>query len=142
MLFRSDIADVARGNIGPVFGIPAKDLRKAAPVAPEAHSSAYYLRFQVLDVPGVMAEITRQLANEGISIESMLQRGRSPGEQGAIWLPLCPELLDQPCRLPWRARSRRNHPRRRGGHDVRRRLALHDPPFNRLYCMVVPVLTG
>ena len=46
--------------------------------------SAYYLRFQVLDVPGVMAEISRHLANERVSIESMIQRGRSPGEPVAI----------------------------------------------------------
>jgi homoserine dehydrogenase len=46
--------------------------------------SAYYLRFQVLDVPGVMAEISRHLANEMVSIESMIQRGRAPGEPVAI----------------------------------------------------------
>jgi homoserine dehydrogenase len=80
----ADIVDIARGNIGPVFGLPAAGLRKAVPVKPEARVNAFYLRFQVLDVPGVMAEITRHLANQGISIESMLQRGRSPGEPVAV----------------------------------------------------------
>ena len=80
----ADIVDIARGNIGAVFGIPAAQLRHAHTIAPGARVSAYYLRFQVLDVPGVMAEISRKLANEGVSIESMLQRGRAPGEPVAI----------------------------------------------------------
>jgi homoserine dehydrogenase len=42
------------------------------------------LRFSVLDVPGVMADISRHLANERVSIESMIQRGRAPGEPVAI----------------------------------------------------------
>jgi len=80
----ADIVDIARGNIGAVFGIPATKLRKAPPAALAARASALYLRFQVRDVPGVMAEISRRLADEGVSIGSMLQRGRSPGEAVAI----------------------------------------------------------
>jgi homoserine dehydrogenase len=80
----SDLVDVARGAFGPTFGRPAGDLAPPRRMAPEQRKSAYYLRFQVLDVPGVMAEISRQLANEGVSIESMLQRGRAPGEPVAI----------------------------------------------------------
>jgi homoserine dehydrogenase len=80
----SDIVDVARGALGPTFGRPAAELAKPRRLRPEARVSAYYLRFQVLDVPGVMAEISRQLAEEGISIDSMLQRGRSPGEPVSI----------------------------------------------------------
>ena len=80
----ADIVDIARCNIGAVFGIPAAQLRKAKPVAPEQRSSAFYLRFHVLDVPGVMADISRQLADQGISIDSMLQRGRSSGEPVSI----------------------------------------------------------
>jgi len=54
------------------------------PAPPEAASSAYYLRFEVLDLPGVLAGIAGHLAEFRVSIESMLQRGRSPGETGAI----------------------------------------------------------
>ena len=46
--------------------------------------SAYYLRFEVLDVPGVLAEIAGRLSEANVSIESMIQRGRSPGEPVAI----------------------------------------------------------
>jgi homoserine dehydrogenase len=75
----ADLVDVARGAFGPAFGLVPP---RRAPT--EARMSAYYLRFQVLDVPGVMAEISRHLANERVSIESMIQRGRSPGEPVAI----------------------------------------------------------
>ena len=80
----SDIVDIARGALGPAFGTPAKDLRPPRRANVDRRKDAYYLRFQVLDVPGVMAEISRHLADEKVSIESMLQRGRAPGEPVAI----------------------------------------------------------
>jgi homoserine dehydrogenase len=80
----SDLIDVARGTLGPVFGLPIAQLKKPVVVPPEAHRSAFYLRFQVLDVPGVMAGVSQKLADEGVSIDSMLQRGRSPGEAVSI----------------------------------------------------------
>ena len=39
--------------------------------------SRYYLRFSALDQPGVLADIAGALGNNGISIESMIQTGRS-----------------------------------------------------------------
>jgi homoserine dehydrogenase len=80
----SDIVDVARGALGPAFGLPSSELQSALAIPKEAHISPFYLRFQVLDVPGVMAAVSQHLADEGVSIDSMLQRGRSPGEAVAI----------------------------------------------------------
>jgi homoserine dehydrogenase len=80
----ADLVDVARGALGPTFGRPATELTQPKREPSEARHSAYYLRFQVLDVPGVMADISRHLANERVSIESMIQRGRAPGEPVAI----------------------------------------------------------
>lgn len=80
----SDIVDIARGERGPAFGWPAKELRAIPPAPPDAHASAYYLRFDVRDLPGVLAEISTYLAREDVSIESMIQRGRNPGEPVAI----------------------------------------------------------
>lgn len=80
----ADLVDVARGALGPAFGRPASELKPPRREPAEARKSAYYLRFQVLDVPGVMAEISRHLANQLVSIESMIQRGRAPGEPVAI----------------------------------------------------------
>lgn len=80
----SDLVEIARGSFTPVFGRPAKNLvpLKAAPAG--ATQSAWYLRFEVLDVPGVLAEIASRLSETGVSIESMIQRGRAPGEPVAI----------------------------------------------------------
>jgi homoserine dehydrogenase len=80
----ADLVDIARGNIGPAFGRPARALAKLVPAEAGLASTAFYLRFEVLDVPGVLAEIARHLAECGVSIESMIQRGRSPGEPVSI----------------------------------------------------------
>lgn len=42
--------------------------------------TSYYLRMRALDRPGVLAEITRILADLGISIDAMLQREPEEGE--------------------------------------------------------------
>jgi homoserine dehydrogenase len=76
----ADLIDIARGRYTPVWGVGAEDLSHAASVPMAAHSGAYYLRLMVVDRPGVIADVTAVLRDEGISLESMLQRGRSPGE--------------------------------------------------------------
>ena len=79
----ADLVDIARGSLGAPFGRPAIELvPNDGP--PGQRASAFYLRFEVLDVPGVLAEIARHLAQAEVSIESMIQRGRSPGEPVAI----------------------------------------------------------
>jgi homoserine dehydrogenase len=45
-----------------------------------AHQGAYYLRLMVVDRPGVIADVTAALRDAGVSLESMIQRGRAPGE--------------------------------------------------------------
>ena len=45
-----------------------------------AHQGAYYLRLMVVDRPGVIADVAAALRDAGVSLESMLQRGRAPGE--------------------------------------------------------------
>ena len=42
---------------------------------------AYYVRFVVVDRPGVFADIAAALRDNEVSMESVLQRGRAPGEQ-------------------------------------------------------------
>ena len=80
----ADLVDIALGSFEPAFGKPAHRLVPLAPAAPALTSSAYYLRFDVLDIPGVVAEIAGHLAEAHVSIESMLQRGRNPGEPVSI----------------------------------------------------------
>jgi homoserine dehydrogenase len=76
----ADIVDIARGLQLPAFAIPASQLSASKPAAIEHHVGAYYLRLQVIDRPGVMAAITVILAEFEVSIDSIIQRGRAPGE--------------------------------------------------------------
>jgi homoserine dehydrogenase len=43
--------------------------------------TSYYLRMQVADKPGVLADITRILADASISIDAMVQREPQEGEE-------------------------------------------------------------
>ncbi|HEY0266544.1 MAG TPA: ACT domain-containing protein, partial [Rhizomicrobium sp.] len=79
-----EAASEAGGIASPVFGRPAAGLEPLRPADGKALASPWYLRFEVLDVPGVLASIAGQLAEAGVSIESMIQRGRSTSEPVAI----------------------------------------------------------
>jgi homoserine dehydrogenase len=78
----ADLVDVARGRHMPAFVVPADKLatKKASPM--DCHVGAYYIRLMVQDRPGVIAAVSGALAKERISLESMLQRGRS--ESGEV----------------------------------------------------------
>jgi homoserine dehydrogenase len=76
----ADLIDLARGRYTPVWGAAAAALSGAPSVPMSAHVGPYYLRLMVVDRPGVIADVTAVLRDLGISLESMLQRGRSPGE--------------------------------------------------------------
>ena len=76
----ADLIDIAAGRQVPAFGVPASSLA-ALPGAPmERHQGAYYIRLMVLDQPGVIADVAAALRDEHVSMESMIQRGRAPGE--------------------------------------------------------------
>ncbi len=76
----ADLIELARGRTAPAFGVPAGELA-SPPVSPmDRHRGAYYVRLTVLDRPGVIADVTAALRDENVSLESMLQRGRSPDE--------------------------------------------------------------
>jgi homoserine dehydrogenase len=81
-----DIVDLARGAVLPTFGVPATALADH-PIAPmSAHAGSYYIRLMVLDVPGVLADISAVLRDHEVSIESLIQRGRNPGQAVPIVL--------------------------------------------------------
>lgn len=77
----SDIIDIARGNARPTFGVPASKLKafKAPPL--KAHEGGFYVALQLLDKPGAVASIAKILADEKISIESIVQRGKPAKEE-------------------------------------------------------------
>ena len=86
----SDIVDVGRNlALGASGRVPQRAWRGEhlleRPVAdPETHRSAFYLRFSVLDRPGILARIAGVLGAFDVSIEQMVQTGRSPEDDAPV----------------------------------------------------------
>jgi homoserine dehydrogenase len=76
----ADLMDIARGRAAMTFGVPAGQLARAPAAPMDRHRGAYYIRLMVRDRPGVIADVTAALRDQQVSLESMLQRGRSPDE--------------------------------------------------------------
>ena len=82
----SDILAIARNLVtGGIGRVPAAsfqpDQRRPLRVRPMADiESLYYLRFMVVDRPGVLSQIAGVLGQHGISISSVLQQGRKEGQ--------------------------------------------------------------
>ena len=58
-------------------------------------TTSYYLRLRVADVAGVLADITRVLADNGISIDAMLQREAGDGEKQTDLIMLTHETKEK-----------------------------------------------
>jgi homoserine dehydrogenase len=82
----SDLIDIARGGGKPVFGVPADDLLRPRPLPIERRFGAYYLRLMVIDRPGVIADVAAVLRDQNVSLESVLQRLRAPGDNVPVVL--------------------------------------------------------
>jgi homoserine dehydrogenase len=70
----ADIVDVARGANRMPFGVPVKDLEAAKRAPITTHQGGYYIRLDVVDRPGTAAAIATRMAEQQISLESILQR--------------------------------------------------------------------
>ena len=73
----ADLIDVARGEVGPAFGMPVADLDPPIAADTGTRRERAYLRFTVTDRAGVLAELTAAMRDSGVSIESMIQRGEA-----------------------------------------------------------------
>jgi homoserine dehydrogenase len=82
----ADLIDIARGCRVPTFGVPATELLKARPSPIEHRFGAYYLRLMVVDRPGVIADVAAVLRDQQVSLESVLQRLRAPGDNVPVVL--------------------------------------------------------
>ena len=82
----ADLVDVTRLiTADPEHRVPhlafQPDQLSAEPVLPIGEvETSYYLRLRVVDKPGVLADITRILADSAISIEAMVQKEPGEGE--------------------------------------------------------------
>jgi homoserine dehydrogenase len=70
----ADIADVARGIRALPFGRPVERLRAIEKAPMERHEGGYYIRLMARDQAGTAATIATRLAEQKISIESIVQR--------------------------------------------------------------------
>jgi homoserine dehydrogenase len=81
----ADLVDVARtlaidsGHRVPDLGFQSAEIVMRSVVPIDEIESGYYLRLRVRDQPGVLADITRALADGGISIDAFFQREPEEG---------------------------------------------------------------
>ncbi|AXS40956.1 homoserine dehydrogenase [Breoghania sp. L-A4] len=74
----ADIADIARGDLMSTLGSPAEKLVPYKRARMRRHEGGYFIRLAVEDRPGAFAAIARCMAEQGISLESIVQRRRAP----------------------------------------------------------------
>ena len=83
----ADLVDVTRMHTAdPEHRVPHLAFQPNAmvdlPILPLSEVvTSYYLRLRVEDKPGVLADVTRILADQGISIDAMIQREPDEGEE-------------------------------------------------------------
>jgi homoserine dehydrogenase len=75
----ADIADVARGIRVAPFGRPVDRLLETEKAPMERHEGGYYIRLMARDHAGTAATIATRLAQQKISIESIVQRHPNGG---------------------------------------------------------------
>lgn len=88
-----DIADIAKSRPGaqqvPVLGHPAKSLEPYRKAQIQSHEGGYFIRLTVLDRTGVFASVATRMAENHISLESIVQRSKqhlSPSHHQTIIL--------------------------------------------------------
>ena len=79
----ADIADIAAGFGRPLFDKAVSEMTESA--SENAPASEFYIRLALADKPGSMAKATQILAENGVSIEEVVQRS---SEAGDSYLPV------------------------------------------------------
>lgn len=70
----ADVLDIARGTVLPTFGRPALGLKPYVKARMRAHEGGYYIGLDVYDKPGAVASIAQRMAEQDISLESIIQK--------------------------------------------------------------------
>jgi homoserine dehydrogenase len=97
----ADLVDVTRlhtadpGHRVPHLAFQPDRLAATRILPMEEVTTSYYLRMRVLDQPGVLADITRILADRTISIDAMIQREPGEGEEQVDIIMLTHETLER-----------------------------------------------
>lgn len=74
----SDLLDFANNRRTSFLGTADSELVVRPIQELQNLSGSYYLRLQVYDRPGVLADLTAVFRDKGVSVEALLQRGRNP----------------------------------------------------------------
>ena len=69
----SDLLSILRGNIKYPFGITNLKRKISSIYDVKNYQNSLYLRFEVRDIPGVLSQITKNLANKNISVQRLIQ---------------------------------------------------------------------
>jgi homoserine dehydrogenase len=69
----SDLLLILKGNINNPFGVSVSNLKSLKPYNIDNYTNSLYLRFEVKDKPGVLSQITNQLAKYKISVKRLIQ---------------------------------------------------------------------
>jgi homoserine dehydrogenase len=77
-----EIGDRAPGGPTPPFGRPSARLGKSGKAPMQRHEGGYYIRLLARDRPGTAATIATRLAEQNISLESIVQRHRGGRPHG------------------------------------------------------------
>lgn len=80
----SDLIDLARGVNLPVYGVPAAQLKTPSWGAAGDMTAHFYIRMDVLDKPGVLADVAAIVRDHHISVEAVRQQGRNPDQPVSI----------------------------------------------------------
>jgi homoserine dehydrogenase len=86
----ADLVSVARDILSgavsrmPASGARIRGLDRARLRPPGESRSEFYLRVTALDRPGVLSAVTGTLGQHGVSIASVIQRGRADGQEEAV----------------------------------------------------------
>ena len=70
----ADLADIARGVCSAPFGRPVARMTPIRKAPMQHHEGGYYIRMLARDRPGTAATIAHRLAQQKISLESIVQR--------------------------------------------------------------------
>ena len=90
-----DVIEIARNILSgvgerlPAGSFQDKEVKKIPFKSISEIESEYFLRFSVLDNPGVLSKISGILGKHSISIESMIQRGRGDRGEGVPLVMMC-----------------------------------------------------
>ncbi len=98
----ADVVDIARTlNVKdvsakvPALAFDINSLESTAIKTIDEVETAYYLRVQADDKPGVMANVTKILGEHGISIEAMIQKEPAAGETNASIIMLTTNTVEK-----------------------------------------------